>query len=81
MTEPRPTPNFLDFDVDALPAHGEAYTEIYAGRLTGAVVRRALPPELVATAAAALAATGSPHCLSAAGPGHSQERLPAARSV
>lgn len=57
MTEPRPSPNFLDFDIDALPAHGGVYEDIYAGRLTGAVVRRALPADLVAKAAAALGAT------------------------
>lgn len=50
MTEPR----FLDFDAAALPAHGNAYADIYAGRLTGAVVRNALPPDLVSRAVAAL---------------------------
>jgi len=56
-TPAREAPRFLDFDVDATGDHGDAIEAAYDGRLVGLVVRRALPGELVAHAAAAL--TGS----------------------
>jgi hypothetical protein len=53
-TPPPEAPRFLDFDVEALAARGDALEAAYDGRLTGLVVRRALPADLVARAAAAL---------------------------
>jgi hypothetical protein len=54
MTPTANAPVFLDFDAEALPAHAGAVVDAYESRITGLVVRHALPAALVTRASEAL---------------------------